>query len=130
MTINYKMLISGMIAMIVIDYFYLSFMSQHFKDLVKKITKEEMVFSFDKAVLAYLFLNLGLYYFILHDLNKTNYQQKIIDAVILGLSIYGTYDFTNGVIFKDYDYYTSIIDTTWGGILFGLITLVVSQVSL
>jgi len=126
-SINYKNLFLGMIFMIVIDYFYLSFMSQHFKALVKKITKEEMIFSFDKAVLAYLFLNLGLYYFITYNLTKENSTQKIIDAIILGLTIYGTYDFTNGVIFKDYDYYTSIIDTTWGGVLFGLITLIISK---
>jgi len=107
-----------------IDYFYLSTMSSHFNQVVKRITGDGIVFNYQKAIIAYFFLVLGMYYFIIKDLSKDNFYQKIQDAIILGLVIYGTYDFTNGAILKEYDYLTSIIDTTWGGILFGLVTFV------
>lgn len=119
---NYKILLSSIILFPLIDYFYLSSVSAHFSNLIKKITKKEIVFNYEKAIGAYVFLIFGLYYFILHNINKNNLKTKIIESIILGLVIYGTYDFTNGAILEDYDYYTMITDTIWGGVLFGLVT--------
>lgn len=125
---NYKLLILSIILFPLIDYIYLSKISSHFSNLVLKITKEPIEFNITKAIGAYLFLILGLYYFILHDLKQDNLQEKIISAMILGWVIYGTFDFTNGAIFKDYDWNTMIIDTMWGGILYGLVTYSVYKV--
>ena len=126
---NYKLLLISTVIFPLIDYIYLSRISGHFSELVKKITKEEMVFNLPKAVGAYFFLLLGLYYFILKDLNQDNLKEKIVSAMILGWVIYGTYDFTTGAILKDYDWNTMIIDTIWGGILYGLVTYSVYKVS-
>ena len=120
---DYKILIIIIILFPFVDFFYLNYMSDHFKELVLTITKEKMVFNYTKAIIAYIFLILALYYFILYNIDSQNLYQKIQDAVVLGLVIYGTYDFTNGAIFKDYDYKTSVIDTIWGATLFGLITI-------
>lgn len=122
---NYEILFITLILFPLVDYFYLSNVSSHFSNLVLKITKEPLEFNLQKAIGAYIFLILGIYYFILKDLNQNNYKQKIRDATILGIVIYGTFDFTNGAIFKDYDYKTMLLDTTWGGVLFGLVTYLV-----
>jgi len=126
---NYKLLLISTVIFPLIDYVYLSRVSGHFSELVKKITKEEMVFNFPKAVGAYFFLILGLYYFILKDLNQDNLKEKILSAMILGWVIYGTYDFTTGTILKDYDWNTMIMDTVWGGILYGLVTFTSLKIS-
>lgn len=108
-----------------VDSLYLSTMSNHFNQVVKKISGKEISFNYNKAILAYLFLILGIYYFVISELKEDNLYDKLRDALILGLVIYGTYDFTNGAIFKEYDYYTSIIDTVWGGTVFSLVTLII-----
>lgn len=126
---NYKLLLISTIIFPLIDYVYLSRISKHFSKLVKKITKEEMVFNLPKAIGAYFFLILGLYYFILMDLNKNNLREKIFSAMILGWVIYGTYDFTTGAILKDYNWNTMLMDTIWGGILYGLVTYFTSKIN-
>jgi uncharacterized membrane protein len=126
---NYKLLVLSIILFPLIDYTYLSYISKHFSNVILKITKEPMVFNMPKAIGAYIFLILGLYYFILKNINDDNFKQKIMDAMILGWIIYGTYDFTNGAILKDYDWNTMLIDTVWGGILYGLVTYNVYKVS-
>lgn len=125
MKINYQKLLLLSVIFPLIDYFYLSSMSNHFNQVVTRISGEGITFNYPKAIIAYFFLVLGMYYFIINDLEKDNLVEKIRDAIILGLVIYGTYDFTNGAIFKEYDYLTSVIDTTWGGTLFGLVTLTI-----
>ena len=106
-----------------VDYPYLKLTSNHFKNVVKKISKEDMVFDYKSAFGAYIFLVIGIYYFVIKDLNDNNIKEQMIKASILGLSIYGTFDFTNGAIFKDYDFKTMIMDTIWGGMVFPLVTI-------
>ncbi|ADO67459.1 hypothetical protein crov425 [Cafeteria roenbergensis virus] len=121
---NYQLLLILSVVLPLVDSIYLSRVSSHFTSLVKKITKENLIFNLPKAVGAYLFLILGLYYFILKDITEENLKDKIISAMILGWVIYGTFDFTTGAIFKEYDWNTMILDTTWGGVLYGLVTYI------
>jgi len=104
---------------IVIDSIYLKTMSSHFQNLVKKIQGgEEMKFRYIPAIFCYFFLVFGLQYFII------NKNGTILDAAILGWVIYGVYETTNAVIFKDWDLKSIIIDTIWGGILYALTTII------
>jgi len=106
------------IILLFIDFIYLKLIGYPaFSKIIKKITNEDIKFNI-LGLLSYVFIIYGLYYFIIKE-NKTYY-----DAFILGLVIYGTYDFTNIGIFKDYDIYTGIIDTIWGGILLSLTTVI------
>lgn len=112
-----------------IDLFYLKLISNHFSKLVKKITKEEMVFNMTKGIIAYIILAFGINYHIISDMNNNNINKKLLDSFILGLVIYGTFDFTNGAIFKDYDYTTMVIDTFWGAILHLLVTYLTYKIT-
>ena len=102
--------------LLLIDIVYLKFIGYpSFMKIVKKITNEDIQFNY-LGLLSYLFISYGLYYFVI----KSN--KSIYDAFILGIIIYGTYDFTNIGIFKNYDILTGVIDTLWGGILLSLTT--------
>lgn len=127
---NYKLLLISIVLFPLIDYLYLTNVISHYSNLIKTITKEEIKFNMTKAIGAYIFLIIGLYYFILKDLKEENLREKIVSAMILGWVIYGTYDFTSGAILKDYDWYTMLMDTTWGGILYGLVTWLTFEISL
>jgi uncharacterized membrane protein len=71
------------------------------------------------TALTYLVLIFGYYYFVIcKKLSPT-------DAFILGLFVYGTYEGTNIAIFKNWSPYVALIDTIWGGVLFGTIAIIV-----
>lgn len=68
------------------------------------------------AVLAYLILILGLYYFIIRS------QKPVIEAMLIGWFVYFVYELTNKAIISRWNWQTVIIDGVWGGLLFGLTT--------
>jgi uncharacterized membrane protein len=81
------------------------------------------------GLLSYIFIWIVLYYFILKDMNKTNYKNKLFEAFLLGFSCYAIFDFTNLAIFKDYDLLTAMIDMIWGGSVFLLTTYLIMKIN-
>ena len=49
-------------------------------------------------------------------------RRSVMDAFILGIVIYGVYETTTYALLKKWSIQTVMIDTLWGGILFGLTT--------
>ena len=109
-------------AMVPIDYVYLQLIKKYFQWQIETIQGSAMNVNIWGAVLCYLFLVIGIYYFII--LPKRTYM----DAFLLGLVIYGVFETTNYALFKNWAFTTVIIDTIWGGILFALTTYVVYNV--
>ncbi len=105
-----------LVIMLALDSIYLYATSSIFGVLVAKIQRTAMQVRLSGAIVVYLLLALGLYYFIIKD------DRSAWEAGLLGLIIYGTFDFTNYAMFKNYDLSVAIMDTLWGGILFALTT--------
>jgi uncharacterized membrane protein len=114
----YKVLLNILIILAVIDSIYLYLTKSLFEKMVLQIQNSDMNIRLNSAIIVYLLITIGLYYFIIKE-KKSPYE-----AALLGLVIYGVFDFTNYAIFKNYDIYTGLIDTTWGGILCGLTTYI------
>jgi uncharacterized membrane protein len=68
------------------------------------------------ALLSYVCVIGVLYYFIISQ------HKSILDAFLLGIFLYGTFDMTNLAMFKKYAWKTAITDTLWGGTLFAITT--------
>ena len=113
--INKDILISA-IVMVLIDYFYLSSVSNYFNNQLLKIQNEKIKLDYLAAIICYIFLVFGLYYFVLKN------KRPIKDAFFLGLTIYMVYETTNKAIFKNWDWKTVFMDGIWGGILFAITT--------
>ena len=113
--INVKLLIAA-ILFVSIDYLYLSNVKGYFDKQLIRIQNEPVKLNLSAAILCYIFLIVGLYYFVLKN------NRPVIDAVILGLVIYMVYETTNKAIISKWDWTTVLIDGVWGGILFGLTT--------
>lgn len=111
------------ILFIIIDALYLYTTSNHFIKLVKTIQKKPLILDLPATLLCYLSLIFSLYYFIIKE------RRSYLDAGILGFSIYSVYEFTNKAIFKDWDWFTVIIDTLWGSILFTTTTYLVYKIN-
>lgn len=117
-------LIKSIIVLSLLDYIYLTNFSDFFNKQINDVQKSPINFRWTSAILCYIVLIFSLNYFILNT-NKTK-KQKIIDAILLGLIIYAVYELTTYTIIKEWRILTVIIDTLWGGILFGLTTFIVT----
>jgi len=104
---------------IVIDYVYLSNIAKYFNNQIEKVQGTKIVLDFYAAGLCYLVLVLSLYYFIIRR------RESILNAVLLGLSTYLIYEFTNKAILKDWMWTTVLLDGLWGGLLYGLSTFII-----
>ena len=67
------------------------------------------------AILAYLFIIAGFYWFILKE------HRPVLDAAILGAFVNGVYEFTNYSILKKWNLKMVLVDTVWGGFLWGFV---------
>ena len=94
------------------------YITQHFSKLIKSIQNSEMTINFFGAALAYFFITLTIYVFVIQP--KLSY----FHAGLLGFLIYGIYETTNLALFKKWTLLTVLIDSVWGGILFFLTTFV------
>ena len=107
------------IVFVILDGFYLNLTKGYFNRQVKSIQGSEIKANFVAVGITYIFLIYGLNYFIIQK------NRPVKDAALLGLVIYAVYEFTNLSIFTNWSILSTIIDTTWGAVLFGLTTAIV-----
>ncbi len=112
----FKEIILPSIILLLLDTIYLSLIYKQFESQVISVQKVSLKIRYLGAILCYLALIFGLYYFILKP------HRPIIDAFIMGVIIYGVYETTNYATLKNWDMKFMIIDTIWGGLLFALTT--------
>ena len=118
---DFALLVSA-ITMVVIDSAYLSLMKGYFMNQVKNVQGTPLKINFLAAAICYIFLILGLNYFIIKP------RRSVQDAFLLGLVIYGVYETTNWALFKNWSVFTVILDTLWGGALFAATTYVTTRI--
>ena len=111
-----EILISA-VAMLVIDSFYLTNLSQYFNQVFSKVQGSDLKLDIYGAILCYIILVFGLNYFIINE------KKNLFDAFLLGFVIYGVYEATNYATLKNWPLSMVLIDSLWGGLLFALTTL-------
>lgn len=107
------------IIFVCIDAIYLKFMSSYMSNQVKTVQGSPLKMNLLAAVICYVFLVFGIYYFIIKP------KRSINDAFLLGIVIYSVYELTNLSIFSKWSIFTVLIDTLWGGVLFATTTYLV-----
>jgi len=116
-----SLLISAVL-FVCIDAIYLNFMKGYFNNQIKQVQGSPIQLNLVGAFLTYIFLIYGLNYFIISK------NRSVGDAFLLGIVIYAVYEFTNLSLLKNWHVLTTILDTTWGGILFALTTFLVYKI--
>uniref|UniRef100_A0A6C0KRI1 DUF2177 family protein n=1 Tax=viral metagenome TaxID=1070528 RepID=A0A6C0KRI1_9ZZZZ len=109
--------------MLVLDFTYFYLFRDFMLPLLKKVQKADVKINIMPAIACYLLMVSGLYYFILRK------KAPIKDAILLGLLIYGVYETTNYAFFKDWSPLLVLVDTVWGGILFGTTTFLYYKIA-
>ena len=106
------------IVLICIDFVYLSSFGGKFVELIERIQYSKFNMNFIGVFGSYLLIVFALYYFIIKE------KKSVFDAFVLGVVLYGVFDFTNIALFKKYDLVIALIDTLWGGILLASTTFI------
>lgn len=119
----WKDLVITGVVILLLDSIFLYSMGPLFKNQIEKVQQSPFRMNYFGAILAYVLLIFGLYWFIIKE------NKGLIDAFLLGIIIYGVYEGTTKALLKKWDYKTMIIDTLWGGILMSLTTLIVYRLS-
>jgi len=127
MNINYKTLIYSIIILTILDFIYLKSFSGHWKQQVLDIQNSPLQFRWIPTIICYIVIIVSINYFILQT-DKSS-KQKIIDATVLGLVIYTIFETTNMAIFKNWTIKSVLIDSIWGGILYGLTTCIIVNIT-
>lgn len=110
----HTILLNILIILILIDSIYLYLTKNLFKKMVLEIQNSDLQIRLESGLMVYLLITIGLYYFIIKE------KRSPYDAALLGLIMYGVFDFTNYTMFKKYNIYIGLMDTIWGSILCGL----------
>jgi uncharacterized membrane protein len=100
----------------ILDYIYLTATKSFSHEMILNVQHKDHNPRIFSTLLCYIIVHLGLWFFVLRG------HRPPIEAVYLGLVIYGAYETTNYAIFNDWRWEMVVMDTMWGGILFGLTT--------
>lgn len=99
-----------------IDAIFIYNIKDRFNKQILAVQGSNISINYLGTILSYVFIVLQLYWFIIKD------DKSVLDAFILGLSLYGVYEFTNLALLKNWSIETALIDTVWGGCLFAITT--------
>jgi len=111
------------IIFVILDGLYINLAKNNFNTQIKSIQGSDIQINIIATGIVYIFLIFGLNYFIIQK------NKSVKDAFILGLVIYSVYEFTNLALLKNWKVSTAIIDTLWGGVLFGSTTFFVNKIT-
>ena len=106
------------VTMLTLDFIFLSANQKMFEIQIADVQRVSLQFRPMGALLCYIALVFGLYYFII----KTN--RPPLDAFLLGLVINAVYEGTTYAILKKWKWQLVIMDTLWGGVLLSLTTII------
>jgi len=115
---NIKSLVISGIILYLIDMVYISNIKGKYNEMITNIQGSEMKTRILPAIICYIFLIFGVYYFIIKG------NRKPIDAFYLGVVIYGVYNSTAYALIDNWSKEIAIMDTIWGGVLFYSTTII------
>jgi uncharacterized membrane protein len=118
------------IIVLVIDLLWINYIvGDMWKKNVETVQKSPMEIRKQYALLSYVLIIFGIYYFVQMNMTKETYvKDSLIKGFIYGFILYGVFDFTNLAIFKEFDLKTAMIDMVWGGVLTASALLITNKI--
>jgi uncharacterized membrane protein len=107
--------------LLIIDAIYLFVMKSKFNTLVQNIQFTNINLKIYGAILCYLCIATIIHYFIIFK------KESIKTAAILGMLVYGVFNFTNIAIFNNWGLMMTLMNIIWGGILFATVTYLIKK---
>jgi uncharacterized membrane protein len=125
------MSLSGIILLIItiliLDGIWIGYNLQSYSKMYAKVQGSPIKVNLIATIIAYIFIVMSFVYIVIPRLQ----QEKSISIIncfkqsgIVGLIVYGIYNFTNLALLKDYSWKVGTIDTIWGCVLFTLVAYI------
>jgi uncharacterized membrane protein len=120
------------IIVLALDAVFLYTISDMFSRQIMLVQGTALKVNIPSAVICYILIVLGLYYFVLRHIIVPNassaaaaiqnmrLRDGMIAAFFLGVFVYGVYETTTLALLRNWSPMIAVIDTTWGGTLFAL----------
>lgn len=124
---NFKKYISFIILLILIDSIYLFGLKDIHNKQIKDIQKDDLQVKYYPAILFYLIAGLA-YIYVIYPLGKKSEKDIIKYGALMGLLMYGTFDFTNLALFKNYTLKYALMDTIWGTFVMGFVSYLLYKI--
>jgi len=118
---EFKELFVTGVVLLIIDVTYLYLRRGDFNIYFLNVQKSPLKFRLSGAILAYFLLILGMYHFIIRD------KKSLQDAFLLGVFVYGVYDFTNYATLSNWTLKFSLMDMFWGGTVLTISTFIIYE---
>ena len=118
---EFKELFVTGVVLLIIDVTYLYLRRGDFNIYFLNVQKSPLKFRLSGAILAYFLLILGMYHFIIRD------KKSLQDAFLLGVFVYGVYDFTNYPTLSNWTLKFSLMDMFWGGTVLTISTFIIYE---
>ena len=110
--------------LLIFDYIWLKYIFiKPWSNMVRQIQQSPLEPKIRYAILVYILIILAITIYVLPQINnKTLLKDSILYGGLLGLIIYGVFDFTNIIFFEKYSLNLALIDMMWGTFLFTIVT--------
>ncbi len=104
------------VVLLILDIIWISvIMGKHYSTLIRDIQGEDLQFKPLAAILCYIVLINGLYYFVIMRMKKELDILNVLSLSIpFGITVYGVFDLTTASMIKKWDYLTAFADILWG----------------
>ena len=118
MNFNIKDLIITIIVYLIVDIPWLLYgaksLNVDYNRHVANIQGSPLKAKMGTALITYVMIALCIYYFGIKNNIKSSLQKKLIDALMLALAIYGSFDLINYALFDKLPLHIALADMLWG----------------
>ncbi len=112
-------LIVLILVLLALDLIWINmFMKSRYEVMMNKILNKPMKLRYLPAILAYIIMIVGLYYFAVKDMSTS--LGALINGCLLGFVMYGVYDTTLFAVLPINDITTGLLDVMWGTFVCGI----------
>lgn len=119
MAFSFKTWLCALVIGLLLDFIWIALFARKFyiREFapIGRITGNEFQIIYWAAILVYVFVGLGISFFVLPQ--SSNLIEALLKGAVLGLISYGIYDLTNYATLKDWTLKLAAVDIGWGTFL-------------
>lgn len=114
-----KLVIVAFLTTLALDALWIYLNFNMYKSMYSRIQGSSINFNALYATYAYIFILLSVFLLVVPKLDHNDgLCECALKGGVVGLCIYGVYNFTNLALFNSWSPFVAIIDTLWGGVLY------------
>jgi uncharacterized membrane protein len=128
-----KVLTISLISFILLDYLWSGIIYKaKYTEIITKIQAVDLEFRYSSSLMVYFMMSIAIVVWVIPKIDeipdKTDMEilkSSMKYGSLMGLMIYGFYNFSNYAIFRHWSLETGLVDILWGSFLTGIVSYIV-----